>query len=145
MSNTGLTGQLTERMPEGDSVPFQPSEIFFSRTDRRGRILAGNTVFQRIRQDSWGELLGKPHNVIRHPDMPRGVFWILWDRIRRGELTGAYVKNRAKDGRHYWVFAIVGPADDGFLSVRIMPSGPLFQVVQDEYANLVKLEAEEQL
>jgi len=133
---------------ENDStsaVPFHPSEIFFSRTDERGKIIAGNTVFQRVSQYPWGELLAKPHNVIRHPDMPRGVFWLLWDRIKCGKLTGAYVKNRAKDGRHYWVFAIVAPAERGFLSVRIKPTSSIFRIVQKEYAGLLTLEADQAL
>ncbi len=87
-------------------VPFDFDELFFSRTDKRGKIRSGNSVFHRISRFEWDELLGKPHNVIRHPDMPRGVFWLMWERIRRGLPTSAYVKNRAKDGRHYWVYAI---------------------------------------
>ncbi|MFN7011942.1 MAG: hypothetical protein ACK4PN_18160 [Allorhizobium sp.] len=127
------------------AVPFHPSEIFFSRTDERGKILAGNAVFQRISQYGWDELLGRPHNVIRHADMPRGVFWLLWDRIRKGRLTGAYVKNRARDGRHYWVFAIVAPAEGGYLSVRIKPASATFALIAQEYARLLALEAERDL
>lgn len=127
------------------AVPFHPSEIFFSRTDGRGKIVAGNSVFQRISQYDWDELLGQPHNVIRHADMPRGIFWLLWDRIRRGLLTGAYVKNRARDGRHYWVFAIVAPAENGYLSVRIKPGSETFGLVAREYARLLTLEAERSL
>ncbi len=127
------------------AVPFHPSEIFFSRTDGRGKIVAGNSVFQRISQYAWDELLGQPHNVIRHADMPRGIFWLLWDRIRRGLLTGAYVKNRARDGRHYWVFAIVAPAENGYLSVRIKPGSETFGLAAREYARLLALESKRAL
>lgn len=121
-------------------VPFAFDELFFSRTDERGIILSGNSVFQRISLYTWEELLRKPHNVIRHPDMPKAVFWLLWDRIKKKEPIGAYVKNRAKDGRYYWVFAIVTPVEGGYLSVRLKPSSDVFQVVVKEYAALVAKE-----
>ncbi len=121
-------------------VPFQFDELFFSRTDKRGIILAGNSVFQRISLFDWDELIGKPHNIIRHPDMPRAVFWLLWETIGGGEPIGAYVKNRAKDGRYYWVFAIVTPIDGGYLSVRLKPSA-LLPLVAEEYKTLVAASA----
>ncbi len=126
-------------------VPFQFDELFFSRTDEKGRILSGNSVFQKISQYSWQELINKPHNIIRHPDMPRAVFWLLWDTVKRGEPIGAYVKNRAKDGRYYWVFAIITPIEGGYLSVRLKPSGPMFQVVEQEYRALLPAEEGRQL
>lgn len=126
-------------------APFSFEELFFSRTDERGIILSGNTVFQRISQYSWQELLKKPHNVIRHHDMPQGVFWLLWDTIKKGEPIGAYVKNRAKDGRYYWVFAIVTPIEGGFLSVRLKPGGAFFSVVEQEYAALLAAERNRKL
>lgn len=121
-------------------APFSFEELFFSRTDERGIIQSGNSVFQRISQYSWDELLKKPHNIIRHPDMPKAVFWLLWDTIKKGEPIGAYVKNRAKDGRYYWVYAIVTPIEGGYLSVRLKPAGPFFSIVEQEYAALVALE-----
>jgi aerotaxis receptor len=128
-----------------EEVPFGFEEIFFSRTDEKGIILAGNSVFQRISSYTWDELLQRPHSLIRHPDMPKGVFWLLWDRIKRGEPVGAYVKNRAKDGRHYWVFAIITPIEGGYLSVRIKPSSGLFDIAKQEYASLRSLERQEKL
>ncbi len=123
-----------------DEVPFSFEELFFSRTDERGIILAGNSVFQRISMYQWEELLKRPHNIIRHPDMPKAVFWLLWETIKKGEPIGAYVKNRAKDGRYYWVFAIVTPIEGGYLSVRLKPSSAFLQVVDQEYKSLVGLE-----
>jgi aerotaxis receptor len=116
-------------------VSFSFEELFFSRTDARGVILSGNSVFQRISMYAWDELINKPHNIIRHPDMPRAVFWLLWDTIKKDEPIGAYVKNRAKDGRYYWVFAIVTPVDGGFLSVRLKPSA-LLSIVEGEYSSV---------
>lgn len=119
-----------------EETPFSFEDLFFSRTDGRGVIASGNHVFQQISQFSWPELIDRPHSIIRHPDMPRAVFWLLWDTIKRGKPIGAYVKNRAKDGRYYWVFAIVTPLDAGYLSVRLKPSA-LLPVVDGEYRSLV--------
>lgn len=128
-----------------EEVAFAFDELFFSRTDDRGIILSGNSVFQRISMYSWDELLKKPHNIIRHPDMPKAVFWLLWDTIKRKEPIGAYVKNKAKDGRYYWVFAIVTPIEGGYLSVRLKPSSPVFDIVQKEYSTLVAKEQAESI
>ncbi len=125
-----------------NAVPFSFEELFFSRTDSRGIILSGNTVFQRISQYGWDELIRKPHNIIRHPDMPKGVFYLLWHVIKQGKPIGAYVKNRAKDGRYYWVFAIVTPVEDGYLSVRLKPSSDFFGVVEGAYKTLLAYERE---
>jgi len=111
---------------EGE-VPFGFDELFYSRTDTRGVILAGNEVFRRVSGFSWSELLGAPHKIVRHPDTPRGLFRIVWDALGNGYPMGAYVKNRARDGGFYWVFAVMLPVQGGFLSVRIKPSSPLFE------------------
>lgn len=132
------SGQSGER-----EAPFGFDELFFSRTDIQGNIKSGNAVFQRVSQYQWSELLDKPHNVIRHQDMPRGVFWLLWDRIRKGLPTGAYVKNQSKDGSYYWVYAIMTPVKDGYLSVRLKPSTALFSAVQEEYQNLLQAERDD--
>jgi aerotaxis receptor len=137
--------QSDEIAVSAGEIAFSFEELFFSRTNEKGHILSGNSVFQRISLYPWDELLKKPHNLIRHPDMPRAVFWLLWDTIKRGEPIGAYVKNRAKDGRYYWVFAIVTPIDGGYLSVRLKPSSPLFSAVEQEYASLLAVEANQRM
>lgn len=114
-------------------VSFMIDELFFSRTDSRGRIVAGNHVFQRVSGFAWSEMMGMPHNIVRHPDMPRAVFHILWERIREGLPTATYVLNRTKDGAPYWVFAIVSPLDDGYISVRMKPSSDLHVAAQSIY------------
>lgn len=128
-----------------NEITFDFAELFFSRTDERGKICAGNDVFQRISGFHWQELLGEPHNIVRHPDMPRAVFRLLWDRLHKNQPTGAYVKNRAKDGRHYWVYAIITPIDGGYLSVRMRPSSALLPIVSQEYADLLNAEKTEKL
>jgi len=123
-------------------VPFAFSELFYSRTDPRGVILAGNDIFERVSGYDWSELLGAPHRLVRHPDTPRGVFRILWDALGKGNPMGAYVKNRSKTGQHYWVFAVMLPIAGGFLSVRLKPSSPLFAKIREIYEELVVRERE---
>nr|WP_254868594.1 PAS domain-containing protein [Phaeobacter sp. HF9A] len=117
-------------------------EVFFSRTDDRGVIQSCNYVFCRVADYSWDEVIGAPHKLIRHPDTPRGLFQLFWDALKGGKTVGAYVKNKAKDGLYYWVFAAVVPCDGGYLSARIKPSSPLFSEVQAIYARMVKAETE---
>jgi len=104
---------------------FTVDELFFSITDTRGVIAAWNEVFVRVSGYSAEELQGKPHSIIRHPHMPRGVFQMLWESIQAGRTFSGYVKNLARDGAHYWVFAVVAPIVDGYLSIRFKPTGPL--------------------
>ncbi|UWQ59428.1 PAS domain-containing protein [Leisingera caerulea] len=135
-----LTAQTT-----GKEAHFALDEVFFSRTDDRGVIRAGNAVFSRVAKYPLEELLGAPHKIIRHPDMPRAVFQLLWDTIKGGGTVGAYVKNRASDGSFYWVFAIVTPCDGGYLSARIKPTSPLLRTVEKEYSRLRQAEQAEGL
>ena len=69
---------------------IRPDELFFSTTDRQGRIRTGNSVFVRISGFSLTELSGAPHNIVRHPEMPAGVFRLVWDRLLLGRPVGAY-------------------------------------------------------
>lgn len=131
--------------PASGAAPFNVDEIFFSRTEERGIIKAFNTVFVRIAAFPPDELLNAPHKIIRHDDMPRAAFWLLWKGIQSGVPVGAYVKNRAKDGLYYWVFALVTPIEGGYLSVRIKPTSPLLDIVEAEYAALRRREKEEKL
>jgi len=132
--------------PGSGEAPHDLRDLFFSRTDNRGIIQAGNTVFQEVSDHPWGDLLGAPHKIIRHDDMPKAVFWILWDTIKKGRPVGAYVKNRARDGLQYWVFALVSPMEDGsYLSVRLKPVSPLLATVETEYAELRRCEKAEGL
>lgn len=123
-------------------VPFGFDEIFFSRADGRGVIQAGNAVFRRVSGYDWERMIGAPHRIIRHPSMPKGVFQLLWDRLHAGKVTGAFVCNKARDGRPYWVFAVVVPVRDGYISVRIKPGGDLFDVVRSVYPEFLSLEAQ---
>lgn len=126
--------------PESGEAPFNIDEIFFSHTDERGVIKSGNFLFQKISHYSWDELLGAPHKIIRHEDMPKGVFHLLWGTIQSGKLMGAYVKNRTKDQLEYWVFAVILPYSGGYLSVRIKPSTEMLGRVEQLYTRALERE-----
>lgn len=100
-------------VPTGVERSFGRDEIIVTKTDPQGRITYANDVFVRVSGYSEEELLGKPHSVIRHPEMPRAVFQVLWDAILAGQEVFAYVLNLAADGAGYWVLAHVTPTVDG--------------------------------
>ena len=95
--------------PTDEEVTFADNDIIVSKTDLKGHMTYVNRVFMEISGYVESELLGKPHNLIRHPDMPRTVFKYLWDTIGGGSEIFAYVKNMTKSGAYYWVFAHVTP------------------------------------
>src|SRR3569832_335570 len=87
--------------PKNEERPFLIHELFFSTTDRVGVIRSGNEVFRRVAAfDSLEDMIGKPHNIIRHADMPRAVFKLLWDYLAANKTICAYVKNQARDGAY---------------------------------------------
>jgi len=86
---------------------FSKDVILVSKTDLKGNITYANQEFIKIVGYTEEELIGKPHNIIRHDDMPRIVFQLLWDTIKTGKEINAYVINKSKDGGYYWVFANV--------------------------------------
>lgn len=111
----------------GKEVFFPESEFIVSKTDLKGKITYANRIFLDVAGYTEDEVLNQPHNMIRHPDMPRCVFKLLWDTIQSGSEIFAYVVNRAKNGDHYWVFAHVTPSFDtkgqivGYHSNRRVP------------------------
>ncbi len=117
-----------------------------SKTDTKGRITYANRIFMDMAKYTEKELLGIQHNIIRHPDMPRGAFKFVWDTISKGEEVFAYVKNLAKDGHYYWVFANITPDRDasgnitGYLSVRRKPSREALAVIEPIYQKMLEIE-----
>ena len=114
--------------PTGVERTFGQDEIIVSKTDLKGRITYANRVFLQVAGYTEREVLGAPHSLIRHPDMPRSVFQLLWDTIQGGREVFAYVVNLAKNGDHYWVLAHVTPTFDdagkivGYHSMRRLPA-----------------------
>lgn len=133
-------------MPTGVEKTFRPDQIIVSKTDPQGRLTYVNRLFVDISGYPEEDLLGRPHNVIRHPDMPRSVFRLLWERIASGEEIFAYVVNLSADGGHYWVLAHVTPTRDGagtivgYHSNRRTPSAVALGPVRALYADLLAAE-----
>lgn len=129
--------------PTGVERPFVDDEIIVSKTDLKGRLTYVNDVFVRVSAFDEADLIGEPHNIIRHPDMPGAVFKLLWDSLQRGEEVFAYIVNLARDGGHYWVLAHVTPtrgADGqviGYHSNRRTASAGARAVVEPLYATLL--------
>lgn len=124
---------------------FGAEEIIVSKTDLKGRITYANDVFVRVSGYALDELLGQPHSIIRHPDMPRAVFQRLWDAIGAGDEIFAYVKNLARDGSFYWVLAHVTPSRrDGrtvaYHSNRRSPAPGAVREIEELYAVLLREE-----
>lgn len=129
--------------PTGVERTFDPDEIIVSKTDLKGRITYANEVFLRVAQYTEREVLGQAHNIVRHPDMPRCVFKVLWDTIQSGEEIFAYVLNMARSGDHYWVFAHVTPSYNrhgamvGYHSSRRVPDRGAVAKAKALYATLL--------
>jgi len=96
----------------GHERQMRPDQIIVTKTDLSGKIRYGNRTFFEFSDYSHDECIGKQHNVIRHPDMPRTVFKLLWDTLTAGNEIFAYVNNRSKNGDNYWVLAHVTPSRD---------------------------------
>ncbi|EDY82769.1 PAS fold family [Verrucomicrobiia bacterium DG1235] len=124
----------------GAEQHFEINETFFSTTDQKGLITSGNKVFSRTSGYAFKELIGSAHNLIRHPDMPRCVFAMLWDRAQQKLPFAGYVKNQAKNGNHYWVFALIEPLGEELLSIRIKPSCGILASVDSLYQTLLAKE-----
>ncbi|MEM8711427.1 MAG: PAS domain-containing protein [Planctomycetota bacterium] len=125
---------------------FGADEIIVSKTDTKGRITYANRTFLRVAEYSERELLGAPHSIIRHPDMPGCVFQLLWETISSGDEIFAYVVNRTKSGGHYWVLAHVTPTFDeageivGYHSNRRNPTRQAVTAAEGLYACLRSIE-----
>jgi PAS domain S-box-containing protein len=129
-------------VPTGVERTFGVEEIIVTKTDTKGRITYANDVFLRVSAYSEIETLGQPHNMIRHPDMPRCVFKVLWNALEARQEVFAYVLNLAGDGAHYWVFAHVTPSLGaggkvvGYHSNRRLPARRVLDQVRPLYASL---------
>ena len=136
------------RILTGHERTFADDEIIVTKTDLKGRITYANRTFLKLAGLTEREALGAPHSVIRHPDMPRCVFKLLWDTIETGKEIFAYVVNRATNGDHYWVFAHVSSSFDmagnivGYHSNRRTPDRRVLdQAIIPLYRALLEAEA----
>lgn len=139
MARQHIQPTLQERLMRDD-------DFIVSKADLKGRITYSNQVFAEFSGFTEAEFLGKQHNLVRHPDMPRCVFKLLWQHIESGQEIFAYVKNLCKDGSFYWVLANVTPSRDaqskvvGYYSVRRKPNPKALSVIIPLYKQLLQIE-----
>ena len=133
--------------PTGRESPFGEEELIVSKTDLKGRITYANDVFLRVAKYPLADVIGAPHSLIRHPEMPRCVFKLAWDTIQAKREIFAYVINMARGGDHYWVLAHMTPTLDaggnliGYHSNRRKPTAAQVAKIRPLYAELLAEEA----
>ncbi len=133
--------ELTDRERE-----MRKDDFIVSKTDSKGIITYGNPTFIEFSGYAESEMLGRNHNIIRHPDMPRAVFRLMWEHLQAGREFFAYVKNLSKDGSHYWTFANITPSTDdqgqllGYFSVRRKPEREAIAALEPIYRSLRETE-----
>jgi PAS domain S-box-containing protein len=149
MTDPGIittTGRPPRVVPTGMERRLNVNDVIVSETDLRGHITYANDVFERVAAYRRADLIGQPHNLVRHPSMPQCVFKLLWDTIQSGRDIRAFVINLAGDGAHYWVLAHVFPlvADEGIImgyrSERWAPSHHAVETISGVYAMLLQTE-----
>lgn len=125
---------------------MREGDFIVSKTDPKGIITYCNPIFIEFSGYREEELLGAQHNIIRHPDMPRAAFKLVWDTIQAGKEVFAYVKNMSKDGGFYWVFTHItpdfGPGGNivGYTSVRRCPQRKAIEAIEPLYRQMVQAE-----
>ena len=141
-----LSMSLRDIVPKDKEIVMREEDFIVSKTDLKGRITYGNQTFIQFSGFEESQILGIQHNVIRHPDMPRAVFKLLWGSIQEGKEIFAYVKNICKDGSFYWVIANVTPSVNesgqvlGYYSVRRKPNPRAIPVISDLYRKMLEEE-----
>ena len=128
-----------------EEVPFPEGKLIVSRTNLDGIITHGNQSFIEMSGFEEDELIGTPHYILRHPDIPAAAFKDLWDTLQRHEKWHGYVKNLRKDGNYYWVYATVIPNIRegkilGYTSVRRKPSRTKINECIPLYAKMIEEE-----
>lgn len=125
---------------------FSENQILVSKTDTKGILTYCNTAFIQISGYTESELLEQQQNIIRHPDMPRVIFKLLWETIQNNREFNGYIKNLAQDGSYYWVIANITPSFSsntkllGYNSVQRKPDPEKLNYIQDLYHELLEIE-----
>ncbi|RKO65453.1 histidine kinase [Campylobacter sp. P255] len=125
---------------------LEPDTLITSKTDLKGNIIYANDDFLKYAGYKMQEILYKPHNIVRHPDMPKTVFKCLWDYIQDGKEIFAFVKNKTKQNDYYWVFTNVTASFDSqgniisYYSVRRKPKREAIPTIEQVYKILLEVE-----
>ena len=130
-----------------NEIKLKEDTLITSKTDLNGKIVYANHDFLKYAGYTMDEVLNKPHNIVRHKDMPKSVFKFLWDYVKSKKEIFAFVKNKTKDNDYYWVFANITPSLDindnviGYYSVRRMPNENIIkQIIEPLYKELLYME-----
>lgn len=132
--------------PNNNEKRLGDNDFIVSKTDTRGLITYANRIFMNIAGYTESELLGVQHNIIRHPDMPRGVFRFMWNTLKAGDEFFGFAKNLCADGDYYWVFANITPDYDkdgqlqGYYSVRRKPPQSAIDTLLPIYGEMLAIE-----
>ncbi len=143
---------MSNVIPNKEEIVLENNRYLVSETDANGLITYCNDYFTQISGYNREELIGHQHNIIRHPDMPRVIFKLLWERIQSGKNINAVVKNLAKDGKFYWIFTEFKTRLDldtnsviGYTAHRKTISHDAVEVISELYSKLKKIEQEENM
>lgn len=114
-------------MSNNKEVKLDKNTMIVSETDQKGNIIYANSDFCEIAGYTKEELIGKPHNIVRHQDMPKAAFKDLWETVQAGKIWNGIVKNKTKNGGFYWVNATAYPSKSlngslRYISVRVKPT-----------------------
>lgn len=140
---------MSRPIPTSNEIEVKPVDIVVSKADEAGDITYANPIFYKLSGYTKKELNFAPHAILRHPDMPKAVFKLFWNEIKKGNEVYAFVKNLTKDGSFYWVMAYVRPAfnPDGsfrnYVSTRKAMSANARATIEPLYAKLIELENRE--
>jgi len=139
--------KMIKPTPIDEEIVLDPKRYIVSETDEKGKITFVNDYFMEVSGYSREELIGKAHNIVRHPDMPKVVFKLLWETILKGRNINAVVKNLAKDGRYYWIFTEFESVKDfetgeiiGYHADRKSISKHVLEIIAGLYAELLEIE-----
>lgn len=151
ISENATKRTIKKPFPVDVEVKLDPNKTIMSKTDLKGVIQYSNDYFVEVSEYTREELMGSPHNVIRHPDMPKLVFKIMWDRLKRGEGLYAIVKNLTKSGKYYWVLARIEPKTDqndkvdSYFSYRKAVPMKAVNKIEQYYKVLLSIEKEQKV
>ena len=134
--------------PTDQERTFSEDRILVSKTNPKGIITYCNSDFIAISGYKESELLGQPHNIVRHPNMPRVIFMMVWETLNSNREFNGYIKNLARDGSYYWVFANITPSMSptnellGYNSVLRKPNSDKLNYIKNLYFDLLEIESD---
>jgi len=133
-------------IPIDEEIKFSKKKFIVSKTDKKGIITFVNKNFCEVSGYTEDELIGAPHNIVRHPDMPRAIFFLIWSSLLRGEPVSGVIKNLAKSGKYYWVIADLDVKKDAngniksLIAFRRSAPQQVIDVMEELYATMLSIE-----